>query len=1023
MKQLVPILAVLFAAVISPRIAAQNADAAQHPTLITRSLDVVEVPSIAEQTANGTLKLSVDLPREVNPKRWGHNAIDPRAARPVGPDPLEEKQANAPQWPGRAPLLTFQAASATATPTDPTGAVGPNHFMNSWNSSFRIWDKAGNALTAAASLGTIFPGTLGDPIVLYDPFADRFLISEFFEDGFDVAISKGPNPVTSGWYVYRFPTSSFPDYPKFSVWSDGYYITANKDQSSPTTSQVVFALERDKMIAGNTSVQMLGFPLPGIVISGFYSPLGFNANGPTPPPAGNAPIVYMQDNAWSGVTTDHLKVWNINVNWTTPASSTISSPQILNTTPFDGLFDGGNFVNLPQLGGSDIDALQATIMYMAQYHRFATHNSAVFNFVVDCSVNNTDDTAAVRWYELRQTADGQPWSIYQEGTYKQPNKYSAFCGNMCMDINGNIGLAYTVTSPSQYPSLRFTGRYASDPPGVMTLTEQVIFQGTSANPATRYGDYSQMTLDPSDYSKMWSIGEVFSSGRKNYVGVFQIAPPPLTAQFTGSPTTICTGGSVTFTDQSISGPTAWTWSFPGGTPSSFAGQNPPPVTYAAPGTYDVTLTVTNGTGSDSEVKTGYITVKSVVADFTGTPLTVVQGNTVTFTDNSSCGPLTWNWSFPGGSPSSYSGQTPPPVAYSTVGTYNVSLTVTNASGSDVKTRTGYVQVVAPVFNMTNGTVTTCTGDFYDSGGPSASYQNSETYILTFYPSTPGAMIRFNFTSFSTELNYDTLTIYNGINSAAPLIGRYHGTTGPGSVTANNASGALTFRFHSDGYLTAAGWAATISCVSGIIVDPAFLSAAPVSTDQINLTWGKNPSNQDVMVAWSASSTFGTPVNGTVYSAGNPIAGGGTVLYRGPLTAFSHTGLSTNTGYYYKAFSYNSGNEYSTGLTAYALTMCGITALPLTESFATSSLPGCWTKQFSGTGAVDKWTVSNTANAGGAAYEMKSAWQSVNPGITRLVTPPINTVGVPFLNLSFRHMLDAYATGCTLRVQSSTNGTT
>ncbi|MBK7029747.1 MAG: hypothetical protein IPH45_11250 [Bacteroidales bacterium] len=88
---------------------------------------------------------------------------------------------------GRAPILTFEAASATATPTDPTGAVGPNHFVNAWNTSFRIWDKAGNPLTAVASLGTVLPGTMGDPIVIYDHFADRWLITEFYSNGFDVA--------------------------------------------------------------------------------------------------------------------------------------------------------------------------------------------------------------------------------------------------------------------------------------------------------------------------------------------------------------------------------------------------------------------------------------------------------------------------------------------------------------------------------------------------------------------------------------------------------------------------------------------------------------------------------------------------------------------------------------------------------------------------------------------------------------------------------------------------------------------
>ena len=276
---------------------AQNPNELQKPTLITQSDNVIEMPSIASKIAAGTFIPAVNEVKEFNPKRWGSNTSVPGKGLPKGDDPLWLKQVQVNKTAGRAAILNFEAASATATPTDPTGAVGPNHFVNSWNTSFRIWDKAGNPLLPSASLGNILPGTIGDTIVIYDPFADRFLITEFYSNGFDVAISKGPNPVTSGWWVYRFPTNTFPDYPKFTVWSDGYYITANKDQNSASTSQVVFALERDKMIAGNTTAQMIGFPLHGIVTSGFYSKLAFNANGPTMHNPGNAPIVYMKDNA------------------------------------------------------------------------------------------------------------------------------------------------------------------------------------------------------------------------------------------------------------------------------------------------------------------------------------------------------------------------------------------------------------------------------------------------------------------------------------------------------------------------------------------------------------------------------------------------------------------------------------------------------------------------------------------------------------------------------------------------------
>ncbi|HPS61453.1 MAG TPA: C25 family cysteine peptidase [Bacteroidales bacterium] len=495
------------------------------------------------------------------------------------------------------------------------------------------------------------------------------------------------------------------------------------------------------------------------------------------------------------------------------------------------------------------------------------------------------------------------------------------------------------------------------------------------------------------------------------------------AYFIADSVQLCAGLSVDFSDLSGGTPTAWSWSFPGGTPSSSTVQHPQNIVYSTPGTYDVALTITTAAGPSTMTRTGYIHANNVTAGFSASPTTVVVGNTVTFTDQSTCMPSTWNWSFTGGTPSAYTGQTPPPVLYNTVGTYNVTLTVTNAAGTNTTTKTGYITVTPPIFNMSNGTVTTCTGDFYDTGGSSGVYSNNEVYVMTFYPATPGAFLRFNFTSFSTESGYDTLTIYNGPSSAATLIGKYHGSTGPGIVTSTHSTGALTFRFRSDVSQTSTGWAASISCVEGIIADPGSFIATASSSSQINLNWTKNSSSHDVMIVWAPTNTFGTPADGTAYQPGNTLPGGGTVLYKGSLTTASHLALNASTTYYYKAFSCTSSNAYSAGLAASASTYCGVASLPVSEAFSASTLPNCWTKQISGTGAVDKWTVSNTTNAGGVAYEMKSMYQNINPAVTRLVTPPINTIGQPFLNLSFKHMLDSYGTGCTLRIQSSTDGVT
>lgn len=482
------------------------------------------VPSIAQQIKDGTF-IGVDpneTPRLGQPKRSGANMAVPGKGLPLQGDPLVAKQRAAVNHPGKEPLVVFDANTSSYTPSDPTGAVGPNHYIGAWNVGFRIFDKSGNPLAPAASLSTLFPGnTLGDPIVLYDAAADRFIITEFDQspNGFNMAISQGPDPINDGWYIYTTGLSSgqFPDYPKFSIWSDGYYITSNISQTNR-----VFVAERSKMLIGEQP-QFVGFPLPGIRTSGFYSPQVFNVCNNELPGEGNATVVYMQDDAWSGVSEDHLKLWTINVDWENTAQSTISAAVEVPTTPFISVFDGGSFSNRPQPGGPDIDVLQATVMNQAQFRRFTDYNSVVFNFVVDTD-GSGGELAGVRWFEMRQPTDSEPWVIYQEGTYVSPyNNKDAFGASMAMDSDGNIGMGYTTVSSTERIAIYYTGRYAGDPLGEMTIDETLIGQSTSSNPSNRLADYTHLTVDPSDNKTFWHIAEYFKSGRKDVVGAFKIA--------------------------------------------------------------------------------------------------------------------------------------------------------------------------------------------------------------------------------------------------------------------------------------------------------------------------------------------------------------------------------------------------------------------------------------------------------------------------------------------------------------------
>ncbi|HSM64438.1 MAG TPA: CARDB domain-containing protein, partial [Gillisia sp.] len=497
----------------------------------------VVVPVSAISTRK--MKAPVKEYKLFNPRNRGINKVVPGKGLPKTQDAALQSKMGI--IPSKAPIFTFEAAASNSTPTDPTGAAGPNHYVNGWNSAFSIFDKNGNQIVAPASLSSIggefINETLGDPIILYDEFADRFLITQFSDtpESFLVAVSQTSDPVNGGWYTYRFPTGgALPDYPKISVWSDGYYVTTNKNPNSPSTSQVVYVFERDKMLAGENFAKVISFPLPGIRNNGFYSPAGFHAMGGQQPPPGNSPIIYLQDDAWEGVSEDHLKLWNINIDWASPSISTIAETQELGisngVSPFMATFDGGAFINgnLSQPGDApDIDALQGAMMYMTQYRRFPTYNSAVMNFVVDIDATVAEH-AGIRWYELRQPSNGGAWSVYQEGTYA-PDKSDRFSGSIGMDALGNIGLGFTVLDDSPeapiFPSIRYTGRYSNDPLGVMSVLEQPIARGTSADPSYRYGDYAHLTVDPSDDLTFWHNGEYFNdSSRLNRVGVFKLAP-------------------------------------------------------------------------------------------------------------------------------------------------------------------------------------------------------------------------------------------------------------------------------------------------------------------------------------------------------------------------------------------------------------------------------------------------------------------------------------------------------------------
>ena len=439
--------------------------------------------------------------------------VNEENALPKGDDPVWQKQGNSHY--NKAPLQNWEGLGNFAFPPDPSGAAGPNHYVQMVNSTYAVYSKTGSLLYGPTALGSLLGGgNDGDPIVMYDKAADRWFLSQFAQSGnkLIIAVSQTPDP-TGAYYSYEYSLNSFPDYPKYAIWHDGYYVTANK------SGEPCYVLERDKMLAGDQNARILGFTLPSIATPGFFSVLPAHAGSAMPPSGTPEYLFYFQDDGWGGVSQDHIKIWELSIDWNNTNNSAVSNPQQLNVSAFDSQFQS-NWDDISQPNSSQkLDAVPGAFMYMAQYREINGYGAVVLNHTVDV---NGSDHAGIRWYELRKSGSNA-WSLAQEGTFA-PDNQNRWMGSIAMDYQGNIGLAYNVSGSTVYPSIRYTGRYASDPTGQMTLNEEEVILGTSTQSgANRWGDYAHMTIDPIDDATFWYTGEYVAGSRKSRIFSFKIA--------------------------------------------------------------------------------------------------------------------------------------------------------------------------------------------------------------------------------------------------------------------------------------------------------------------------------------------------------------------------------------------------------------------------------------------------------------------------------------------------------------------
>lgn len=447
------------------------------------------------------------------------------------------------------PLLTFEGLANTdnpfqVSPPDPNGEVGPSHYVEMVNLVLAVYSKTGAQLLGPVPLGDLWAGFAiedctdlsGDPVVVYDQFADRWVLTQFTTRGpiyyNCVAVSQTGDP-TGAYFRYAFSAGeNFPDYPKYGVWSNAYFLSSRdftpKDKFA---GDALYALERNRMIAGDPRARMVKYLLtpgrtPYLPGDGLLPP---DIDGSRKPPVGSPGLFVgtMDDGAQYHAPFDGINVFAFSVDWTPNPTSSFGLVAQLPVASFDSVFPchPGSRNCIPQPGTDnriDILSYRQRPTFRLAYRNFGTYES----FVTNQSVEARKEVAGVRWYEIRRSAGSI--SLFQQGTYAPEDGVNRWMGSVAMNKSGGMGLGYSVSdAASVFPGVRYTGRLAGDPPGEMTLGEGVLIAGSGSQlVSARWGDYTDMTVDPTDDCTFWYVNEYYQTssarGWQTRIGSFRL---------------------------------------------------------------------------------------------------------------------------------------------------------------------------------------------------------------------------------------------------------------------------------------------------------------------------------------------------------------------------------------------------------------------------------------------------------------------------------------------------------------------
>ena len=429
-----------------------------------------------------------------------------------------------------APIANFVGLDfntfGSGRPPDTNGDVGPTYFIESVNGSIGIYRKSDgvrvvglllNAFMSQGSFGNLCDtNNFGDPVVLYDSFEDRWIITDFaftLDAGGNVtsnsfqcfAASKTGDPVSGGWNYYSTVDPDFlGDYPKLGVWTDGIYMTANmfgKTAGGSFATVRARALNKAQMYAGNPTVQVVSFDIGG----GEFTILPANARLQTGTPPANSPN-YMSV-VWQ--FTNAISVYKFKVDWNRISTSSITGPSI-SIAPASW---SSAPATVPTSGTLNNDTLQPRLMVQNQYTNIGGVESLWNSHTV---LGAAAGFAAPRYYQLTVTGGTVATTTTQAATHSPDATINRYMPSIGVNRSGDMALVYSASSSTLIPAIRYAGRLSTDPVNTLPQTETSLIEGTGTQTSTtRWGDYSSMTLDPNGCT-FWMTSEYYAVTGTNW---------------------------------------------------------------------------------------------------------------------------------------------------------------------------------------------------------------------------------------------------------------------------------------------------------------------------------------------------------------------------------------------------------------------------------------------------------------------------------------------------------------------------